>query len=256
MSKKNGNDLDKLQLKMLRSQQGVWHKKERVIIVFEGTDAAGKGGAIRRVTEKLDPRGVHVHPIGEPKPENQEKHFLYRFWAKLPSCGTIAIFDRSWYGRLLVEKVDGLAPPKRIREAYKEINQFEKMLVDDGIILIKICLLISKKEQLKRFQARLDDPYKQWKITDADLKARGQWNEYKKAFKQIFLRTNTAYAPWVVIETDDKDEARLAVLEAITHRLKKSEIWIEDQARVMKRRKLEDELEKLENKLRKEEKGR
>lgn len=255
MAKKNGKSLDELQLKMLRSQQGVWHQKERVIIVFEGTDAAGKGGAIRRVTEKLDPRGVHVHPIGEPKPENQEKHFLYRFWTKLPEAGTIAVFDRSWYGRVLVEKVDALASPKRIKEGYKEINQFEKMLVDDGIILIKICLLISKKEQLKRFQARLDDPYKQWKITDADLRARGQWSEYQKAFKQIFLRTNTYYAPWIIIETDDKDKARKAVLEAITHRLKKSEIWIEDQARLMKKRKLEVELEKLEKKMDKK-KGR
>lgn len=251
MGKKNGKDLEELQLKMLRAQQGVWHQKERVIIVFEGTDAAGKGGAIRRVTEKLDPRGVHVHPIGEPKPENQEKHYLYRFWAKLPDKGTIGIFDRSWYGRVLVEKVDKLAEPKRIREAYKEINQFEKMLVDDGIILIKICLLISKKEQLKRFQARLDDPYKQWKMTESDLKARGQWNEYQKAFKQIFLRTDTYYAPWIVIETDDKDEARCAVLEAITRRLRKSEIWIEDQARLMKKRKLEVELKKLEKKMKK-----
>lgn len=251
MGKKNGKDLEELQLKMLRAQQGVWHQKERVIIVFEGTDAAGKGGAIRRVTEKLDPRGVHVHPIGEPKPENQEKHYLYRFWAKLPGKGTIGIFDRSWYGRVLVEKVDKLAEPKRIREAYKEINQFEKMLVDDGIILIKICLLISKKEQLKRFQARLDDPYKQWKMTESDLKARGQWNEYQKAFKQIFLRTDTYYAPWIVIETDDKDEARCAVLEAITRRLRKSEIWIEDQARLMKKRKLEVELKKLEKKMKK-----
>jgi AMP-polyphosphate phosphotransferase len=245
------DSMDKLQLKMLRAQQGVWHQKERVIIVFEGTDAAGKGGAIRRVTEKLDPRGFHVHPIGEPKPENQEKHFLYRFWTKLPEKGSIAIFDRSWYGRVLVEKVDKLAPPGRLKDAYKEINQFEKMLVDDGIILIKICLLISKKEQLKRFQARLDDPYKQWKITEADLKARGQWSEYHKAFKQIFLRSNTSYAPWIVIETDDKDEARAAVLDAITHRLKKSEIWIEDQARLMKKRKLKTELEKLEKNLNK-----
>ena len=256
MAKKNGKNLEELQLKMLRAQQGVWHHKERVIIVFEGTDAAGKGGAIRRVTEKLDPRGIHVHPIGEPKPEKQEKHFLYRFWAKLPEKGSIAIFDRSWYGRVLVEKVDELAPPKRLREAYKEINQFEKMLVDDGIILIKICLLISKKEQLKRFQARLDDPYKQWKLTESDLKARGQWNKYQQAFKQIFLRTDTHYAPWVVIETDDKDKARCEVLDTITKRLKESEIWIEDQARLMKKRKLEVELKKLEKKMVKNKKGR
>lgn len=248
--------IEELQLKMLRAQQGVWHHKERVIIVFEGTDAAGKGGAIRRVTEKLDPRGVHVHPIGEPKSETQEKHFLYRFWTKLPEKGTVAIFDRSWYGRVLVEKVDQLASPKRLREAYNEINQFEKLLIDDGIILIKICLLISKNEQLKRFQARLDDPYKQWKLTDSDLKARGQWTKYQHAFQQIFLRTDTHYAPWTVIETDDKDKARCEVLKTITKRLKKSEIWIEDQARLMKKRKLEVELKKLEKKMKQEKKGR
>lgn len=245
-TKSNKALLSELQLKMLRVQQGVWHNQERVIIVFEGVDAAGKGGAIRRITEKLDPRGIHVHPIGAPKAENQEKHFLYRFWSKLPSPGTIAIFDRSWYGRVLVEKVDNLAPKHRLKAAYGEINHFEKMLMDDGIHLIKIFLTISKEEQLKRFEARLKDPYKQWKMTADDLKAREKWDDYQQAFSEMFRRTNTSCAPWYIIDSNDKNQARQEVLELITTRLKQAEVWIEEQAIAMGKRKLAESLRELE----------
>jgi polyphosphate kinase 2 (PPK2 family) len=222
--------LKKLQLKMLRVQQGVWHKKERVIIAFEGFDAAGKGGAIRRVTENLDPRGVHVHPIGVPDAVEQGKHWLFRFWAKLPEKGSIAIFDRTWYGRVLVERVEKLIEKKEWNRAYTEINQFEKLLIDDGIRIVKIFLKISKAEQLKRLEERLCDPYKQWKITADDVRNRAKWNDYLKAVDEMIKETSTKECSWHVIETDDKDVAREAVLKIITKELKYIEGWMEDKA--------------------------
>lgn len=242
------DSIDELQLKMLRVQQGTWHSKARVIIVFEGVDAAGKGGAIRKVTEKLDPRGVRVHPIGPPTQEEQSKHYLYRFWQRLPAPGTIAIFDRSWYGRVLVERVEKLIPKERWKEAYSEINQFEKQLRDDGIYLMKFFLRIGKDEQLKRFEARLEDPYKQWKITAEDIRAREKWNDYQKAFAEMFEQTSTKHCSWHVIDADDKDHAREKVLSIITRELKESEKWIKDQALAMGKRKLAEALKQLERK--------
>ncbi|HXH73465.1 MAG TPA: hypothetical protein VNJ08_00770 [Bacteriovoracaceae bacterium] len=217
-----------LQLKMLRIQQGIWHKKERVIIVFEGMDAAGKGGAIKKVTENLDPRGVMVHPIGPPTAEEKGKHWLYRFWRDLPSPGVMAIFDRSWYGRVLVERVDELTEKKNWKRGYDEINEFEQMLKADGIHIIKIFLKISKKEQLKRFVGRLSDPYKQWKVTEADLLAREKWDVYGKAIKDMHAKTDVI--PWHIIETDDKTEAREEVLKVITAELKENGKWMEHKA--------------------------
>ncbi len=247
-NEKNDDALKELQLKMLRVQQGTWYSKARVIIVFEGVDAAGKGGAIRKVTEKLDPRGVRVHPIGPPTADEQGKHYLYRFWQRLPAPGTIAIFDRSWYGRVLVERVEKIISKERWKEAYTEINTFEKQLQDDGIYLIKFFLSISKEEQLKRFQARLEDPYKQWKITEEDIRARGKWDDYQKAFADMFEKTSTKHCSWHVIEGDDKDQAREKVLSIITRELKESEKWVRDQAEAMSKRKLAEALKKLEGK--------
>lgn len=210
------NKLKELQLKMLRIQQGTFHNKERVIIVFEGMDAAGKGGAIRKVTEVLDPRSFRVHPIGAPGAKEQGKHYLYRFWEKLPAPGMMAIFDRSWYGRVLVERVEKLIPKKRWQDAYTEINQFEKLLIDDGVHIIKILLKISREEQLKRFEERLKDPYKQWKITKEDIRNRSRWDDYIEAHDDMIRETSTTLCPWHVIETDDKDEARRRTLEIIT----------------------------------------
>lgn len=246
--KKKKISIDGLQLKMLRIQQGIWHSKQRVIIVFEGVDAAGKGGAIRKVTERLDPRGVRVLPIGPPTQDEQGKHYLYRFWTNLPAPGSIAIFDRSWYGRVLVERVEKLIPKERWKEAYEEINQFEKMLRDDGIILLKFFLNISKEEQLKRFCARLEDPYKQWKITAEDIRAREKWNDYQRAFDEMFEATSTKHCKWHVINTDDKDKAREEVLSRITHHLRQAEEWIEHQASALGKRKLEQALKNLEKK--------
>lgn len=192
MPKNNNDQLKKLQLKILRIQQGNFHKKERIIILFEGVDTSGKGGAVRRITENLDPRGFLVHPIGVPSDDEQGKHYLYRFWKKLPSKGMIAVFDRSWYGRVLVERVEKLIDKKTYERAYTEINQFEKMLTEDGVKIIKICLKITKKEQLRRLEERLKDPYKQWKITKDDIRNRSNWNQYQNAYEDMLQKTNTA----------------------------------------------------------------
>src|SRR5882672_5475355 len=160
--------LAKLQLKMLSIQQTYFHENRRAVIAFEGWDAAGKGGAIRRLTEKLDPRGFHVWPIGPPTPEEQGRHYLYRFWNKLPERGQLAIFDRTWYGRVLVERVERLIKKPVWKRAYDEINEFERMLIDDGVRVVKIFLHITPDEQLRRFAERLNNPYKRWKLTDSD----------------------------------------------------------------------------------------
>ena len=242
-SGKDDEHLKLLQLRMLRAQQGVWHSRSKAVIVFEGFDAAGKGGAIRRLTEPLDPRGVHVHPIGPPDCDEKGEHYLQRFWQRLPAPGTIAIFDRSWYGRTLVERVEKLTPPKRIKQAYREINEFERMLVDDGFALIKIFLAISKKEQLARFSARLDDPYKQWKLTSDDVEARKHWGDYVRAASDTFERCSNP--PWHIIAANDKDYTRIEVLEIVTSELKHHRNWIERKVDTAPQRALKKALKKL-----------
>ncbi|MBI3706851.1 MAG: polyphosphate kinase, partial [Proteobacteria bacterium] len=143
--------LETLQMKMLSIQQAYFHERRRGIVVVEGWDAAGKGGMIRRLTEKLDPRGIRVWPIGAPEPSEQGRHYLYRFWARLPEPGTLVVFDRSWYGRVLVERVEGFAPKAAWRRAYEEINEFERWLIDDGVRLVKVFLHITAAEQVRRF---------------------------------------------------------------------------------------------------------
>ncbi len=208
-----------LQLQMLRIQQGLWQKQARAIVVIEGFDAAGKGGAIRALTEDLDPRAVRVHPIGPPRPDDQARHYLYRFWRSLPYPGTLAVFDRSWYGRVLVERVEKLAPKNRLKEAYREINEFERLLVDDGIPVIKIFLAVSADEQLRRFEDRLHDPQKRWKFTSEDIRARKRWDAYVEAVEKMLEKTHTRRAPWTVIRSDDKTAARLETLRVVTNRL-------------------------------------
>lgn len=243
--KKKITKLDELKLKMLRIQQGVWHQKARVIIVIEGFDGSGKGGAIRQITEGLDPRGFQVHPIGPPESNEQEIHYLYRFWMRLPNQGIIAVFDRSWYGRVLVERVEKLAPKNRIKEAYEEINQFEKMLIDDGIRLIKIFLKVSKTEQYRRFEKRILDPYKQWKISDSDLKMRSKWKTYSRSVEIMLDKTSTSIAPWFVVTTDLKEKARFEVLNFITEQLKHEVNWMESKASKLKKLDLQKALKRL-----------
>jgi polyphosphate kinase 2 (PPK2 family) len=239
------DEIQKLQLKMLTIQQGIWHQKKRAIIVFEGFDAAGKGGVIRRLTQALDPRGVRVHPIGPPSQEEHAKHWLYRFWTNIPSPGTIAIFDRSWYGRVLVERVEKLTETKNWMRAYTEINQFEKMLQDDGVELIKIFLAITKDEQLRRFEARLKDPYKQWKLTKADLQARKMWKQYVVAVDQMFSETSKRSAPWKLIAANDKPFVRKEVLTTVTTHLRATEMWMKRQATSVGQRNLAKALKEL-----------
>ncbi|MBY4677625.1 polyphosphate kinase 2 family protein [Marinobacterium arenosum] len=213
--------LKKWQKRMQRVQQAYYHQNRRAIIVFEGWDASGKGGAIRRLGERLDPRGYKVHPVGAPTEEEQGRHYLYRFQNRLPIPGTLSIFDRSWYGRVLVERIEGYANKRQWQRAYQEINEFERMLVDDGVRIIKLFLHIDSQEQLRRFQERLNNPYKRWKLTHEDIRNRARWADYETATDQMFAQTSTEQAPWRLISANHKWYARVAVLKTVTKALEK-----------------------------------
>jgi polyphosphate kinase 2 (PPK2 family) len=209
----------RLQKRMLAVQQAYFHKRLRGVIVFEGWDASGKGGNIRRLTARLDPRGYKVWPIGVPSEEEQGRHYLFRFWARLPEPGTIAIFDRSWYGRVLVERIEGLIDEPSWRRAYGEINEFEDLLIADGVRVIKLFLHITGDEQLRRFVERLRDPVKRWKLTQDDLRNRARWDDYAAAYEEMFNRTSTEAAPWTLIPANRKWTARVRVLEEVVAQL-------------------------------------
>jgi PPK2 family polyphosphate:nucleotide phosphotransferase len=213
--------LNELQLEMQHVQQVYFHQKRRAILVFEGCDAGGKGGSIRRLTQRLDPRGFRVYPVGAPTPEEQGRHYLFRFWRRIPIAGGLSIFDRSWYGRVLVERIEKFAGKKSWMRAYDEINEFEHTLIDDGVRIVKIFLHISKDEQLKRFEQRLKDPHKQWKLTEEDIRNREKWDAYLKAYEDMFFKTSTRAAPWTVISGNRKWYARTQVLETVIKRLSK-----------------------------------
>ena len=223
--------VEALQRRTLLAQQGVFHARRRAVIAVEGFDASGKGGAIRRISEAVDPRGLRVVPIGPPLAEEQGRHWLWRFWRDLPPPGSITIFDRTWYGRVLVERVEGLAQPRAWRRAYREINEFERALVDDGVDLVKIFLGVSKEEQLRRFEERLRDPYKQWKIGDADVRARKRWDDYVAAADELLARTDTPRARWRLVPADHKWFARAEVLRIVTGTLARHAEWMEARAR-------------------------
>lgn len=212
--------LKALQEEMLHIQQTYWHEKRRAVLVFEGWDAAGKGGAIRRITEQLDPRGFHVWPISAPTAAEQGKHYLWRFWQRLPEPGTFSIFDRSWYGRVLVERVEGFAKPKEWKRAYDEINEFERLLIDDGARIVKLFFHITEEEQLARFRERLTNPYKRWKLTEEDLRNRSRWADYMDAAEDMFDKTSTVAVPWHPVAADSKWHARVESLEIITAALR------------------------------------
>jgi PPK2 family polyphosphate:nucleotide phosphotransferase len=211
--------IKKWQKRLLCVQQAYFHQNRRALIVMEGWDAAGKGGAIRRITEKLDPRGFTVYPISAPTFAEQGKHYLYRFQTKLPSPGHIAIFDRSWYGRVLVERVEQFAKPNEWQRAYQEINEFERMLLDDDARIIKLFLNITPEEQLKRFTERLENPLKRWKLTQEDIRNRQRWHKYEAAINDMFAHTSTTRAPWILIQADHKWYTRVEVLKTIVTRL-------------------------------------
>jgi polyphosphate kinase 2 (PPK2 family) len=207
--------LKEYQLKLLERQLVLKEKKRSLIVVIEGPDAAGKGGAIKRIVERLDPRLTRVYSIIKPTPEEHHHHYLWRFWNKLPSYGHLAIFDRSWYGRVLVERVEGFATEAEWKRAYREINEFERHLVDDGAGLVKLYFHISKEEQLERFKRREADPYKHWKITDEDWRNRKHWKEHNEAAEEMFERTHTGHAPWKIVPANFKWYARVQAVKAV-----------------------------------------
>jgi polyphosphate kinase 2 (PPK2 family) len=188
-------------------------------VVFEGWDASGKGGAIKRLVAHMDPRHVRVVQFAAPTADEKRHHFLSRFFGMLPGWGGMAVFDRSWYGRVLVERVEGFATREQWLRAYDEINSFERTLNDEGMILVKLWLQISEAEQLKRFKRRASDPLKTWKLTDEDWRNREKRREYEDAVEDMLARTDQPYAPWSLIEGDSKRYARVKVIETVIARL-------------------------------------
>ena len=197
----------------------VYVQKRPVIVIYEGWDASGKGGNIRRVTEALDPRGYVVYPIAAPIGEDKTHHYLWRFWRRLPEKGQIAIFDRSWYGRVMVERIEGFCTEGEWKRAYREINQFERNLVDFGTILVKFWIHISQEEQMARFEARRNAGYKAWKLTDEDWRNREKWSLYQEAVEDMLLKTSTITAPWTIVEGNSKYYARVKVVQTFVEAL-------------------------------------
>jgi polyphosphate kinase 2 (PPK2 family) len=184
----------------------------QTVIVFEGWDASGKGGAIKRLTALMDPRGYKVWPIGAPRDEERRNHWLWRFWTRLPEKGELTVFDRSWYGRVLVERVERLARPEAWRRAYDEINAFERTLTAEGVRLLKFFLHMDRDTQLERFRKREKDPIRHYKLGEEDWRNRKRWAAYEAATQELLDRTHRPDAPWVIIPANDKKHARLAVL--------------------------------------------
>ncbi len=217
--------LEPLQEQLQALGHDLYECRRTTVIVFEGWDAAGKGGAIRRLTQEVDARGYEVYPIAAPAGEDKTHHYLWRFWRRLkpPEEKQIQIFDRSWYGRVLVERVEGFCGEPEWKRAYREINEFERQMVDSGMILIKFWLHTTQDEQLRRFEERQNTPAKSWKLTDEDWRNREKWPLYEAAVTDMLMKTSTIHAPWTVVEANDKYYARLKVLrtvvDTVTHDL-------------------------------------
>lgn len=203
------------QRRLQRIQQSYLHTGDSAVIVLEGYDAAGKGGAIRRMSAELDPRSYKVWPIAAPNEVERQHHYLRRFWTRLPQRGHIAVFDRSWYGRVLVERVEGIAPERDWKRAYREINEFERLLADNGTRVIKIFLHVSPEVQLKRLRDRLKTPRKRWKLSYEDFRNREKREDYDIAVAEMLEKTSTAFAPWHVVAADNKLYARVETLRCI-----------------------------------------
>jgi polyphosphate kinase 2 (PPK2 family) len=212
---KHGRLLYQLQLRELAYQ--LYVNKRTLVAVYEGWDAGGKGGNIKRVTEKLDPRGYEVFPIAAPRGDDKTHHYLWRFWRRLkpPDEKQVLIFDRSWYGRVLVERVEGFCTEAEWKRAYREINEFERGLVDYGMIIAKFWIQISPQEQLRRFEERRHTAYKSWKLTEEDWRNRAKWDAYEEAVEDMLLRTSTVTAPWTIVEGNDKWYARVKTLKTL-----------------------------------------
>ena len=213
--------LDKLQKKMEKLHGELYRRRIPVVLGFEGWDAGGKGGAIKRLTERMDPRGYVVNPTASPNDIEKAHHYLWRFWRAMPKDGHVAIFDRTWYGRVMVERIEGFCTTEEWKRAYKEINDMEKDLHDAGAIVIKFWMHIDKDEQERRFTERQQNPEKQWKITDEDWRNREKWDLYEDAVNEMLMRTSTDYAPWVVVEGNNKYYARVKVLKTVVDAIEK-----------------------------------
>ena len=213
--------LDSLQKRLGELHNELYRKKIPVVIAYEGWDAAGKGGNIKRVAAALDPRGYEVHPIAGPEPAEKSRHYLWRFWNRLPKDGHIAIFDRTWYGRVMVERLENLCTENDWKRAYNEINEFEKELADWGAVIVKFWVHIDKDTQLARFTDRQNTPEKQWKITDEDWRNREKWDQYEVAVDEMLQKTSTDFAPWHVLESNDKKYARIRALQIIIKSIEK-----------------------------------
>ncbi len=209
------------QQKLEALQYELFKKKRSMIIVFEGWDASGKGGDIHRLVEELNPRLYRVVPVGAPNDIERVHHYLWRFCEKIPTTGHITIFDRSWYGRVLVERVEGLCSEGEWKRAYREINEFENILTGTGAIILKFWLHIDKDTQLERFKSRQNDPEKSWKITEEDFRNRSKWEEYKVAVDEMLQKTSTIKAQWTVVESNDKHYSRIKILKTVVETLEK-----------------------------------
>lgn len=213
--------LKKLQKRLAELHSELYRLRIPVVIGFEGWDAGGKGGAIKRLTSNLDPRGYRVNPTAAPNDIEKVHHYLWRFWNNVPKAGHIAIFDRTWYGRVMVERIEGFCSEAQWRRAYQEINEMESHMANAGAVVLKFWLHIDKDEQERRFRERQANPAKQWKITDEDWRNREKWDQYEEAVNEMLIRTSTTYAPWIVVEGNDKRYARVKVLQTVVDALEK-----------------------------------
>lgn len=215
-------ELDALQQRLLNLEYRLYKARIPAVVAYEGWDAAGKGGNIRRLTQGLDPRGYEVVPIAAPTAEELAHHYLWRFWRRVPKAGHIAIFDRTWYGRVLVERVEGFCTEAQWKRAYQEINEFERQLTEYGTVVVKFWLHIDRDEELRRFQDRQNTPSKQWKITPEDWRNREKWPQYEVCVAEMLERTSTTYAPWTILEANCKLYARIKALRTVADSIEKA----------------------------------
>ena len=215
-------ELKKLQKRLGELHNTIYRKKIPVILCYEGWDAAGKGGNIRRIARQLDPRGFDVMPIASPEPHELNRQYLWRFWTRLPRSGHVCIFDRTWYGRVMVERLEGFCTEEDWKRAFNEMNEFERQLTDWGAVVIKFWIHIDQDTQLQRFTDRQNTPEKQWKLTEEDWRNREKWPQYEEAIDEMLQKTSTENAPWYIIESNDKKYARIKTLKIVIKALEKA----------------------------------
>jgi polyphosphate kinase 2 (PPK2 family) len=209
------------QQRLWELEHEVYLRRLSVVMVYEGWDAAGKGGNIKRLVRRMDPRGYEVIPIAAPNDVELAHHYLWRFWEKMPKAGHFAIFDRSWYGRVLVERIEGYAQENEWKRAYQEINEMEEVMANYGTLIFKFWVDVDPGEQLKRFQDREKTPAKKWKITEEDWRNREKWDRYREAVDEMLYRTHTSYAPWTIVESNNKLYARIKAMKTVVKALEK-----------------------------------